>query len=627
MSQRGQEETLFGHPVGLFTLFFAEMWERFSFYGMRSLLVLYMMKGFLGLTDGEAYGVYGSYGALVYATPFIGGILADRLLGCRHAVILGAALMAAGHLLMTWESAIPFYTALALLVVGNGFFKPNISAMVGSLYPVGSERRDAGFTLFYMGINLGAAMSPLICGYIGETYGWHHGFGLATIGMLMGLCIFIFPPWLNMITIGGGVACLVVTLMFIAETPLQKGVNGFIAIAAIIAATVALMALRRGGLPNWAGKQPEIAKAKGLTAIIPIYLGTALVIPVITLLLRKEALAQYVLYTLGILAFIWLVYQIFTRSKVQRERLQVVLVLLFFSLLFWSFFEQAGSSLTNFTDRNVDRVVEERVLTQDDVGSTVQIILNQAQLGFPVPGFGEVMTIDQLDKFRDEKKAKLKGVPAEQHPTHDIELVVTEAHVGMEINGDEIPASTFQAANATFILTFGLIFSALWTVMAKRGIEPSIPVKFGMGLVQLGAGFYAFYIGAQQATPEGIVWMGWLLLGYLLHTTGELCISPVGLSMVTKLAPKEIVAAIMGAWFLATAFSHLLAAQIAKLTGVKSASDAGSGAIPPPSVTLPQYAEVFYYIGMAACIGGVICCILSPLLVRWTHADVTGDDE
>ncbi len=625
MSQRGQEETLFGHPVGLYTLFFAEMWERFSFYGMRSLLVLYMMKGFLGLNDGEAYGVYGSYGALVYATPFLGGILADRLLGCRHAVILGGALMAAGHLLMMWESAVPFYAALALLIVGNGFFKPNISTMVGSLYPPGSERRDAGFTLFYMGINLGAAMSPLICGYIGETYGWHYGFGLATIGMLIGLCIFIFPPWMNMITIGGGVLTMAITLMSIADTPLTMAINGFIAMAALIAATVALMALKRGGLPEWAGKQPPEAAAKGMSVIIPIYLGTAILIPVITMLLRKEEVAHLVLYVLGGIALAWLIYQIATRPKVQRERLQVVLVLLFFSLLFWAFFEQAGSSLTNFTDRNVDRVWEERVLTQDDVGKVVPITLNQAQLGFPIPGDPDVLTLDELGKFRDEKRKKQEaGETVEQH---DLQLTVTEAQVGMEINGNEIPASMFQAANATFILIFGLFFSALWTVLAKRNIEPSIPVKFGMGLIQLGAGFYAFYFGAQQASPQGIVWMGWLLLGYLLHTTGELCISPVGLSMVTKLAPKEITAAIMGAWFLATAFSHMLAAQIAKLTGVKGASDAPTGSIPAPIDTLGQYAEVFYNIGVAAAIGGIICCVLSPLLVRWTHADVTGADE
>jgi POT family proton-dependent oligopeptide transporter len=179
------------HPSGLFLLFFVEMWERFSFYGMRALLTFYLIKGFLKADDSRAYAIYGAYGALVYATPYLGGIFADRYIGARLAVIWGGILMAAGHLLMSIETEWALFGALALLIVGNGFFKPNISTMVGSLYPQGSSKRDAGFTIFYMGINLGAALAPLVCGYIGETYGWHYGFGLATVGMLTGLATFI----------------------------------------------------------------------------------------------------------------------------------------------------------------------------------------------------------------------------------------------------------------------------------------------------------------------------------------------------------------------------------------------------------------------------------------------------
>ena len=197
----GQQETLFGHPAGLFTLFFAEMWERFSYYGMRALLVFYMIKGFLGYNDNDAYAIYGAYTALVYAAPFIGGMLADRLLGARRAVVIGGLLMAAGHLLMTVENRMAFFTALSLLICGNGFFKPNISSIVGTLYPRGSVKKDAGFTIFYMGINLGAAMSPVLCGYVGETYGWHYGFGLATAGMLIGVAVFVAPNWLTQLLI------------------------------------------------------------------------------------------------------------------------------------------------------------------------------------------------------------------------------------------------------------------------------------------------------------------------------------------------------------------------------------------------------------------------------------------
>ena len=199
MNTTTESPRLFGHPTGLFTLFFAEMWERFSYYGMRALLTFYMIKGFLGYNDKKAYAVYGAYTALVYMTPYFGGMLADRILGARRAVVLGGLLMAAGHLLMTIENSVAFFGALGLLIAGNGFFKPNISTMVGGMYPQGSEKKDAGFTIFYMGINLGAAMSPIVCGYVGETYGWHYGFGIATIGMLIVTVITHFFRVLNAI--------------------------------------------------------------------------------------------------------------------------------------------------------------------------------------------------------------------------------------------------------------------------------------------------------------------------------------------------------------------------------------------------------------------------------------------
>lgn len=629
MSSRGQEETLFGHPVGLFTLFFAEMWERFSYYGMRALLVLYITKGFLESNDENAYGIYGAYTALVYATPFIGGIVADKLLGQRHAVILGGALMAAGHFVMMIESATPFFMALALLVVGNGFFKPNISTMVGSLYPPGSDRRDAGFTLFYMGINLGAAMAPLICGYVGVNFGWHFGFGLATIGMLIGLLIFIVPRQVNMLTISLGALGVAYGLIKIATTNIQLVFNGLIAVAALIAASVAVAALSRGGLPDWAGRQPEEAKAKGMAAIAPVYLGTAVAIPVLAWLIRRDTFAGYVLTLFGVVGLAWLVYQIVTRPKVERERLQVVLVLMFFSMLFWAFFEQAGSSVTNFTDRNVDRVIEERVLTQEDVGKEIDIKLNQSQLGYNIPGF-ETLTIDELDKFRDAWKEKkieaLKNDPSWEEPATNFTMTVAEEHVGMAINGDEVGTPQFQAFNPAFILFFGLFFSALWTFMASKNIEPNIPVKFSLGLAQLGLGFGALYMGALRADDQGMVFVGWLLLGYLLHTTGELCISPVGLSMVTKLSPANIVSTVMGAWFLALAFSNYLAAVIAKFTGVESHGGSGGEAtMPPPIETLEIYKPVFYNICLASLVGAFICFCLSFFLVKWMHEDQPTD--
>ncbi len=242
------QPTMFGHPTGLYTLFFAEMWERFSYYGMRALLILYLTKGFLGLGDTEANAIYGAYTALVYMTPFFGGMVADKLLGTRRTVVIGGLLMAAGHLFMTAENELMFFTALALLIVGNGFFKPNISTIVGSLYPTGSPKRDGGFTIFYIGINLGAAMAPLLCGYIGETFGWHYGFGLATIGMLVGVAIFVAPTLLTQLMIlVTALAAAYGLFVYHSGDVIPMLVNLFVGVALIISALVAVMALGKGG--------------------------------------------------------------------------------------------------------------------------------------------------------------------------------------------------------------------------------------------------------------------------------------------------------------------------------------------------------------------------------------------
>ena len=233
---RAQQETLFGHPAGLYTLFFAEMWERFSYYGMRALLLFYMIKGFLGMNDGRAYAVYGAYTALVYMTPFFGGLLADRLLGARRAVVLGGLLMAAGHSLMTIEREWAFYGALALLIAATASSSRTSPRSWRTLYPQGEPRRDGGFTLFYMGINLGAAMSPLVCGYIGETYGWHYGFGLATIGMLTGVAVFVAPMRITQALILAGALATSASLFFLHDNAYQLAVNVFVAVALAAAA-------------------------------------------------------------------------------------------------------------------------------------------------------------------------------------------------------------------------------------------------------------------------------------------------------------------------------------------------------------------------------------------------------
>lgn len=649
-SNGGGGGTLFGHPAGLFTLFFAEMWERFSYYGMRALLVFYMIKGFLQYGDGQAYTVYGAYTALVYMTPFFGGLLADRLLGQRRAVIIGGLLMAAGHLLMTVESEWPFFFALALLIAGNGFFKPNISSMVGALYPQGSGKRDSGFTIFYMGINLGAAMSPLLCGYVGETYGWHYGFGLATLGMLIGLAVFVMPNTISQILIGvAALASAIGLVWFNPDNVYATAINVFIAVALLSAGVIACIALRRGGLPTSIGQPP--AGALSVSKEWTVYAGTAVAIPVLALLvsgfapfredgrslqLIPDATIQnitsgggfiagvagvlleeiskpagLVLTVIGILAFGYLLIETFRLERIWRHRMIVALVLIFFQMLFFAFFEQAGSSINNFTDRNVDRVDERSVVTADMVGTTIRLQPTQEQLGFTN---GErLFTLTDLDATRRENAA---------NPVVEIDWQVSDDDIGMGIarRDDELPASIFQSVNPTFILIFGLMFTALWSGLKTRGMDPSAPVKFALGLAQLGLGFGAFWVGAISATDRGMVAVSWLLLGYLLQTTGELCLSPVGLSTMTKLSARHLVSTVMGGWFLATAFSQYLAAIISQFTGVSE----GAGEenyIPPPAETVSVYGDVFGQIAIAALISGAICLLLSPLLKAWMHED------
>jgi proton-dependent oligopeptide transporter, POT family len=650
-----KKDTLFGHPVGLFTLFFAEMWERFSFYGMRALLLFYMLKGFLHYGDQRAYAIYGSYTALVYMTPFFGGMLADRLLGARRAVVIGGLLMAAGHLVMTVETDVAFFFALALLIAGNGFFKPNISTIVGSLYPEGSPLRDGGFTLFYMGVNLGAALAPLLCGYIGETYGWHWGFGLATIGMLSGLATFVLPTHLAqaviLLTALGASTGLV---LMRPSNGISFGVNLLVGAALLTAAGSAAVALGRGGIPRTAGQPRDPARLKEKVGPFSrewlVYLGAVASLPVLALLVSgfstftsdhapvtlvsrdlvaslshsgsplvqvlavvaKEISkpAGLVLTGTGIFAVVFLTRALTKLERVARERLIVVMVLMFFSMLFWSFFEQAGSSINNFTDRNVDRVSEERRITAAQVGTSLELAPTQEQVGYS--NGASLFTLQELDRLRAQH---------ESEPGFRIPWQVAADNVGMGIaeRSAEIPASIFQATNPVFILVFGLVLTALWGALGKRRLEPSTPAKFALGLAQLSLGFAAIWYGAQTATSRGMVAIEWLLLGYLLHTLGELCISPVGLSMVSRLSPAVLVSTVMGAWFLATAFSQYLAAIISQFTGVGEGESEMK--VPLPKDTVVLYGNVFGKIAIAAMLAALVCFALTPVLRRYTHED------
>lgn len=686
------QPTVFGHPTGLYTLFFAEMWERFSYYGMRALLLFYMLKGFLQYNDAKAYAIYGAYGALVYMTPFFGGMLADRLLGARRAVVFGGLLMAAGQAALMIYNEWAFFVGLALLIVGNGFFKPNISNIVGTLYTKTPAKRDGGFTIFYMGINLGAAMSPLLCGYIGETFDWRYGFLLATFGMLTGLAVFVAPRIVTAgVIVGGAVLAAIGLVIFHPIEIVSTGVNIFVAIALVVAAVIAAVALGRGGLPTDAGAPPDPQRLKKrIGGVLPVewavYLGTILIVPLFMffvsggslveregkpMMLVQESLIDdmkasdsklesiggvcleqvsqpvgVVLTLCFLLAFGYLIVETFRLPTVPRHHMYVVLILMFFCMMFWAFFEQAGSSINNFTDRNVDRVFNvESTITQDDVGKTIELQPTQEQLGYR--NGGRMFTITELEEFRktqkenQEKLAKLEleldldtlsaeEKAAKQEDFNQLEQkvkVVTipwqvvESNVGMNLanRADEIPASLFQSVNPVYILLFGLVFTALWSFLETHGWEPSTPTKFALGLLQLGLGFGVLWLGVQSANERGMVSIYWLLLGYLLHTTGELCLSPVGLSMISKLSPARLVSTVMGAWFLVTGISMFLAALIAQFTGVGTEGEGKEQLIPAPIETVNTYGDVFGFIAIAAAVCSLICFCLVPLLKKWMH--------
>jgi proton-dependent oligopeptide transporter, POT family len=499
---------MFGHPKGLFYLFFAELWERFSFYGMRALLVLYMVNElFVNQTnrDDLAFGIYAAYGALVYATPVIGGMIADRLIGFRRAVMLGSVLMALGHFALAIENPLFFYGALALLIVGNGFFKPNISTLVGTLYREGDPRRDAGFTIFYMGINIGAAISPLVCGWLGMEYGWHYGFGAAGVGMLIGLFFF----W----------------------NGARSGVFG-----------------DKGLPPN-----PEAVREKvaGISRGAWVNVLSFLVLPIFMLLvyhgdltlpvfgtveLTGTLIGYAINYVLLPVILTVLIYTMYKSSKVERERLMVVVLLTFFITVFWSFFEQSGSSITLFAERNVN-----------------------------------------LRFFN---------------------------------------AAQTNSINPFFIVLFAIPFSAMWVWLSRLRWNPYTPVKFAMGIAQLGLGFLIFTWSASFADAEGRVPMLFLVLGYLFITTGELFVSPVGLSKVTELSPKKILAFIMGVWFLSSSFAHHIAGVIAKLTSVAPVEE---GAEVSGFDSLQAYTSVFEQIGYVALGFAVLTLIMTPLMRKWMH--------
>ncbi len=568
---------LFGHPRGLAILFLTEMWERFSFYGMRALLVLYLTQHFL-FGDEDAQGLYAAYASLVYLAPVLGGLVADRWLGSRKAVTIGALLLVAGHFGMAFEGSgskqfvdfgghsyevaaegrgddrrlslltptgarlplefsgaglkidggaqaglpdavpaadyksrtvqEPFYVqilffSLSLIIVGVGFLKANISTIVGALYAREDPRRDGAFTIFYMGINIGSLLSTILCGWLAVRYGWSWGFGLAGFGMLAGLLTFLLGQKY---------------LMGHAEPPVPA-------------------ALKR-----------KMAGPLNLEWLIYV-IGFILLLPAWFLVQRDEIVTTALTIGAPLIFAGMILWSVTALRGVERSRMIVALVLTIFSVLFWTLFEQAGSSMTLYADRNTDLHV---------VGG---FAMNAAQTNF---------------------------------------------------------------FNPAFIVIFAPVFAALWTWLGRNRLEPSTPVKFGLGLVQVGLGFLVLVLGITHfAGPDFRVPLIWLALAYLLHTTGEICLSPVGLSMITKLSVPRVVGLMMGVWFMSSALAHTLAGLIAKAT---SGATVG-GVVVDPRAQLDTYANIFSKIGWVGVGIGVLVLALSPWLKRAMHMDVKDTDH
>ncbi|WP_343518639.1 oligopeptide:H+ symporter [Sphingomonas sp.] len=477
-----------GHPKGLYMLFFAEMWERFSYYGMRAILIFYLTQHWL-FSDGKSNLIYGAYTSLVYITPVLGGYLADRYLGQRKAVIFGGLLLAAGHSLMAVEGTggqndptiNVFWLALAFIIVGSGFLKANISVMVGQLYNLTDTRRDAAYTIFYMGINVGAALGTILVAYLGQTIGWGFGFGLAGIGMLAGLIVFVL-----------GKASL-----------------------------------------HGAGEAPAPLPRSREWVLYGVGFAS---VAVIWALVQYQDVIQTLLAISGVALLGYVLYESFKLPKEPRERMFAILFLISLNPIFWGLFEQAGGSMNLFTDEFVDR--------------------------------------------------------------------------------GGVPAGIFQSINPIYIILLAPLFAGLWQFLGKRGLEPSAPAKFGLALLQMGFANLVLVWGAHAWGIAAMTPVFLVFAYYFFATTAELCLSPVGLSAMNRLAPKFLASLIMGAWFYMTAVGNFVAGKIGEATGGHDGQMTKDG--------LLSIYDLFGWIAIGV---GVGVLVLSPIVRRWMHLDTLKDDR
>ncbi|GAB3103583.1 peptide MFS transporter [Lysobacter terrae] len=645
-----------GHPKGVYVCFFTEMWERFSFYGMKALLLLYLLQHHK-FGDRAGLDVLGAYGGLVYCVPVIGGLLADRFLGMRKAVIFGGLLLVAGHAGMAFfeghpatlvngvvvrdEAALPFfYLSLALIIMGVGFLKPNVSTIVGQLYEENDPRRDSGFSLFVAGINLGALFASIVCGYLGQTLGWRYGFGAAGIGMLLGLMQFIWgrkylryvgePPaplprsheWT--IYAAGVLGLLPVAWLMQAVTTIQLGAD-------VVRWTYWIVVMALAGIlwsmwHSWRRNDavanaslrshaPSLA-AFALLGLAVIWLSNRY--GVLAFFIEESTLALILMSVVFLAVGFWYVGFV-TRgcTKVEAQRMGAMMVLIFAALVFYTLYEQTYGSWVTFTDR---------LLTKDVAPSLVQA---QPTMQWSASGWRNLQLF--LASAPWSTYSMLLGPvsfviaasvsdrnPASSLPRLLFGTTVIAMLVALLRDAVVLPqtAGSLTYLGALFIVLLAPLFAVIWAWLDKRGLDPSKPTKSALGLFFGGLSFLPLVWAAQQAGATGemaSVW--WLVLAYLLLEVGEMCLYPVGLAAVTQLSVPRVMSLMMGTWFLATAFSETLAALFGKLAAI----DVPEGETMNMVEAASKYADLFTFLMWLGIGCAVVALLASPLLRRMMH--------
>ena len=570
------KDKVLGHPAGLFVLFFTEMWERFSYYGMRALLVMFftasLLDGGWGWPREHAYAIFGTYTSLVYLSTLLGGYFADKKIGYRYAVVIGALLMTLGHGAMAVETPFFIYLGLTLLVFGSGFFKPNMTSIISEMYKGKDEKKDGAYTIFYMGVNAGAFLGILLCGYLGEQVGWRWGFGLAGIFMLFGLLQFWFAQ-----NIFGNIGTKPVKAdtTKIETSANEPKLNPFTSLQLGLIAIAGLLGI------SWIFNDPISKISEGAYNLFDFSM------------FGVEGSNLAILSALGLFVLI-LVIRIPKYDKITRDRMLAVMFFAFITIFFWAIFEQAPSSLTIFARDYTQRVLE---------GNSALIfkVINTLMTVIPL---GIITWVLWLLFKKTFAKYTVSNIFLAISFVIIWAISLWMLTVEFEKEIAEVPASWFGVLNSLFIIAFAPLFSKWW----ESKYNPNANMKYAIGMVLLGIGMACVAIGASSIEPgakTASVSMIWLILVYFFHTMGELCISPVALSYVSKLVPGRMIAMMFGIWYLAVAIGM-------KLAGVFGEASEG--------IAQSEGLSYFFWLLTAVAVGlGVISALLYPIIKKLMH--------